>query len=91
MVSALNQGSPDRGYGPWEPGLDENGPPHWVRMTARGEGPGTVQVTARVIQPLGADILVFFELGGREADVVFHPERCVSVTLFIGTACLLSF
>jgi hypothetical protein len=76
VVSALNKGSPDRGYGAWEPGLDENGPPHLVRMTAQGEGPGTVQVTARVIQPLGADILVFFELGGREA-VCRVPPRTV--------------
>ena len=59
-------------------------------MTARGEGPGTVQVTARVIEPLSADTLVFSELGGREAVcgvppwTVPRPGR--RFTLFIDTA-----
>jgi multiple sugar transport system ATP-binding protein len=39
-------------------------------------GPGSLQVTARVIEPLGADTLVFFELGGREA-VCRVPPRAV--------------
>jgi ABC-type sugar transport system ATPase subunit len=53
-------------------------------------GPGTVQVTARVIESLGADILVFFEFGGREAvcrvplRTVRHPGEYF--TLFVDTA-----
>jgi ABC-type sugar transport system ATPase subunit len=50
-------------------------------------GPGSLQVTARVIEPLGADTLVFFELGGREA-VCRVPPRTVrrpgeGLTLFV--------
>ena len=54
-----------------------------------------MRVTARVIEPLGADILVFFELGGREA-VCRVPPRTVrqpgeGLTLFIDTARLYLF
>jgi multiple sugar transport system ATP-binding protein len=49
-----------------------------------------VQVTARVIQPLGADTLVFFELGGREAVCGVPPWTVPRpgkrFTLFIDTA-----
>ena len=49
--------------------------------------PGSLQVRARVIEPLGADTLVFFELGGREA-VCRVPPRTVrrpgeGLTLFV--------
>ena len=52
--------------------------------------PGSVQATARVIEPLGADALAFFEFGGREA-VCRVPPRTVRrpgerFTLFVDTA-----
>jgi multiple sugar transport system ATP-binding protein len=52
--------------------------------------PGSLQVTARVIEPLGADTLVFFEVGGREAvcrvppRTVRRPGECF--TLFVDAA-----
>jgi hypothetical protein len=45
-------------------------------MAAWATGMGSLQVTARVIEPLGADTLVVFELGGREA-VCRVPPRTV--------------
>jgi ABC-type sugar transport system ATPase subunit len=58
-------------------------------------GPGSLQVTARVIEPLSADTLVVFELGGREAvcrvppRTVRRPGECF--TLFVNAARLYLF
>jgi ABC-type sugar transport system ATPase subunit len=53
--------------------------PEHLEWRPGATGLGSLQVTARVIEPLGADTLVFFEFGGREA-VCRVPPRTVRRT-----------
>ena len=48
-------------------------PEHFTWMPGDGPGP-TIEVTAQVIEPLGADTLVFFDIGGREMVCRVPPE-----------------